>query len=318
MRPYPLLSALFLVVSLQTFAAPVTTTQEDTRLTIHLGEQTIATYVWHDDALPRPYFENFFTPDGTLVTRTHPTDPVRDKGNDDHPDFHPGAWLAFGDINGADFWRNKARVRHLRFVTPPTATGDGVTFTVLNAYERTADTPQTLCEETCTYTLTPHGTGYLLTATSTFRPTHGPIAFGDQEEMGFGVRLATPFSVRHGGGFIRNSAGGKQEAGTWGKNADWCAGFGKHDDTWVGVNVMASPDNFRPAWFHSRDYGLIVANPFGKKAMTGPKDDTVAPDQTPVAAGEALTITFGLYIFQSAEAQPDFDAMYQRFLKATR
>ena len=29
---------------------------------------------------------------------------------DDHPTMHPGLWLAFGDINGADFWRNKGRV----------------------------------------------------------------------------------------------------------------------------------------------------------------------------------------------------------------
>ena len=78
---------------------------------------------------------------------------------------------------------------------------------------------------------------------------------------------------------------------------------------------MAAPENFRASWFHSRDYGLIVANPFGKKAMTGPSDDSVPPDQTPVAAGETLRLQFGVYVFSVADgAEPDFDAMFQTYL----
>tara|TARA_R110001592_G_scaffold103784_5_gene292205 strand:- start:1985 stop:2968 length:984 start_codon:yes stop_codon:yes gene_type:complete len=297
-------------------AAPAISFEKgESSLEIRMGTQPIVTYVWEDATLPRPYFEGLMTPDGVPVSRNHPTDPVIDKDNVDHPDFHPGAWLAFGDINGADFWRNNARVRHIRFAMEPVLVDGTLMFTVQNAYEAPTEPATVVCEEQCLYSIKAEENGYLMVATSIFRSPEGPFAFGDQEEMGFGVRVATPLSVRHGGGLIRNSAGGKQEAGTWGKNADWCAGFGKLDDRWVGINVMASPKNFRPAWFHSRDYGLIVANPFGKKAMTGPKDDAVAPDSTPVEKGRVLPVRFGLYVFDvAADKEPDFDGMYQSFL----
>lgn len=30
---------------------------------------------------------------------------------------------------------------------------------------------------------------------------------------------------------------------------------------------MSGPSNFRQSWWHNRDYGVFVANPFGRKAM---------------------------------------------------
>lgn len=295
----------------------VTLTAHEHDLDIAIDDRSVAEYVWLDPDLPRPYFRQLTTPDGIQVSRNYPTDPVADKGNDDHATFHPGAWLAFGDAAGADFWRNKAVVRHLTFLVPPkTGKGSG-SFTVINAYDTTGEKPKTLFTETCAYTITATQDGYVITAESEFKPEDEAFAFGDQEEMGFGVRLATPLSVKHGGGFIRNSAGGEQEAGTWGKNANWCAGYGKINGSWAGVNVMASPDNFRDAWFHSRDYGLIVANPFGKKAMTGPKDDAVQPDSTPVALEKTFKIGFGVYVF-STEGEPDLPGMYSAFLAARK
>ena len=41
------------------------------------------------------------------VTRTHPPG---DGDATDHATMHPGVWLAFGNISGEDFWRNKARI----------------------------------------------------------------------------------------------------------------------------------------------------------------------------------------------------------------
>ena len=298
------------------FSAPLTITEDANRLHIHVGEQRITTYVWQDPDLPRPYFENFTTAEGIPVTRTHPTDPKIDADNEDHPDFHPGAWLAFGDISGADFWRNKARVRHLRFNEAPHTDNNTATFTVVNAYETLDEPTRLLAEETCTYTLEITSTGYLLRTDSTFHPRVDNFAFGDQEEMGFGIRMATPLTVRHGGAMIRNSEGGEQEAGTWGKRAQWCAGYGKVDNRKVGASVMASPENFRPSWFHSRDYGLLVANPFGKKAMTEPRDASIAPDTTPVAKDTTFRLQFGIYVFSvPAGKSPPLDAFFATYLK---
>lgn len=310
------LAPLFLVcLATPSFAGPtVTFAVHERALDIRIDGKQVAEYVWQDPELPRPYFCQLTAPDGTQVSRNYPPDPVVDKGNDDHSTYHPGAWLAFGDVNGADFWRNKARVRHITFLVPPRST-DGVGyFSVINAYETSDSPPKTLCMETCTYTIVPVENGYIIASTSEFRPEGETIAFGDQEEMGFGVRLATPLSVKHGNGKIRNSAGGEQEAGTWGKAADWCAGYGTVNGHTAGMCVMASPKNFRPSWFHSRDYGLIEANPFGKKAMTAAKDPNVPPDSTPVAAGEKLHLGFGVQVFSVAgDTEPEFDAMYRAY-----
>jgi len=285
----------------------------ETSLDIRIDGQTVSEYVWQDPELPRPYFRQLSTRSGKVVSRNYPPDPVADKGNDDHPHFHPGAWLAFGDAAGADFWRNKARVRHITFLVPPTGGKGRGHFTVVNAYETTDNPPKTLFMETCAYTVSIVENGYLLVIDSKFEPASEPFAFGDQEEMGFGVRLATALSVRHGGGKIRNSEGGEQEAGTWGKSADWCAGYGTMAGQTVGLCVMASKRNFRSSWFHSRDYGLIVANPFGRKAMTGPKNNEISPDSTLVVA-QGLSIGFAVYVFDvPGDQPPEFDAVFNTY-----
>src|SRR5690348_7367993 len=70
---------------------------------VRLGDVTIATYVPHDDKTQRPYFKDLMTPSGVRVTRPHP--PVKGQDPEDHPDMHPGLWLAFSDLGGRDFWR---------------------------------------------------------------------------------------------------------------------------------------------------------------------------------------------------------------------
>ena len=121
----------------------ITFQQTPGRLEILAVGQPFAVYVYEDDAILRPYFCDVKAPNGIQVTRTNPPDPEIDKNNDDHATFHPGVWLAFGDIGGEDFWRNKARVRHGRFEHDPENGATGK-FTVVNAYETTGNNPRTL------------------------------------------------------------------------------------------------------------------------------------------------------------------------------
>ena len=73
--------------------------------------------------------------------------------------MHPGLWLAFGDLGGADFWRNKATVQHAAFVKQATSIGGKASFTVLNEYIAGA---RLICEETCQYTILARPNGYLI------------------------------------------------------------------------------------------------------------------------------------------------------------
>src|SRR5687767_13101658 len=83
-------------------------------LQIALGAQPIANYTYAGDVkISRPFFHKVRLPGGPQLTRNHP--PIPGKDATDHDTMHPGIWLAFGDVNGEDTWRNKAYVRHDRF-----------------------------------------------------------------------------------------------------------------------------------------------------------------------------------------------------------
>ena len=310
----PLLLLLPLAAPAAGDPAAITIHKEAGRLDIRGGGQPMATYVRTDPALPRPYFCDLFAPDGTRLTRNYPPDPVADAGNADHPDFHPGLWLAFGDLGGQDFWRNKARVRHVEFLEPDKVPDGAVAFAVRNVYEPLAGGAP-LCEEICTYTIVPGDTGNLLLMDSIFY-SGTAFSFGDQEEMGLGLRLATELTPKSGHGRLRNSLGGEQEAGTWGKAADWCAVTAPGKEGLTGVLIAPHPANFRKSWFHTRDYGLIAANPFGQKAMTAAKDDNVLPDQTPVPGGTTFRLRFGVALISNIrEDAKALDQVYQGLSK---
>ena len=100
---------------------------------ITVGGRPVGAYVFRDGAIPRPYFAHLRAPGGAQVTRNHP--PVRGKDATDHADFHPGLWLAFGDLGGTDFWRNKGLVRHAGFIEPPQGGAGRGSFAVRNVYE---------------------------------------------------------------------------------------------------------------------------------------------------------------------------------------
>ncbi|MBI3118219.1 MAG: PmoA family protein [Candidatus Hydrogenedentes bacterium] len=265
-------------------AGRVSFVEEDGRLQIRIGEQTVAVYVYEDAEIPRPYFAHVKTLEGVQVTRNHPPQPG-DPG--DHATFHPGIWLAFGDISGADFWRNTAEVKHRAFVQSPRALEDTGGFAVENIY---MDGDRIICREKCVYTIAPVSAGWVLESDSAFESLVQATVFGDQEEMGFGVRMASPLAVLKGGQ-ITNSSGDKNEEQVWGKQTDWADYSGSIDGKLVGIALMAHPENFRKSWFHARDYGLLVANPFGENAFTnGPKS------AVPVEVSKPLRLRFAAFI----------------------
>jgi hypothetical protein len=251
---------------------------------ISIGGQVVANYVFGDARTLRPYFDQVKTPGGIPVTRNHP--PVPGKDAADHADMHPGIWLAFGDLGGNDFWRNKGpRVEHERFAEEPTdGDGRGV-FAVVNRY---VAGDRVLCHETTRYTFVARPGGYVILWDSTLTPNGEGISLGTQEEMGLGVRVATPITVKTGTGRITNSHGAVNEKATWGRSADWCDYSGAVDGRRVGVMLVNDPAAERKPWFHSRDYGLLVANPSGPRAG--------APERLPLESAKPLRLRFAVLV----------------------
>jgi hypothetical protein len=204
--------------------------------------------------------------------------------------MHPGIWLGFGDINGHDFWRNKGRTVHDRFVSEPVAAGDKLTFAAESRLIGADEKP--LGRITHRWTIHARPAGWLLVWQATIHADDRQLVLGDQEEMGFGARIATPWIEKKGGRIV-NSAGQQTAAVTWGQAADWCDYSGAVGEQSAGIMLMTSKQNFRPSWWHNRDYGLMVANPFGRAAMKqGDKSSLV------IAAGQQLTLCFGALVHQ--------------------
>jgi len=270
--------------------------------------QPIATYVYEDKKIPRPYFAHVKAPGGIQVTRNHP--PVEGVDRTDHDTMHPGIWMAFGDLDGADIWRNKARVVQEEFIEKPTGGPGRGAFAVRRRYERGDGTP--ICHEVFRFTLLVRPFGYLLLWDSTFS-AEKEFYFGDQEEMGLGMRVTTPISVQKGGRML-DSAGRRNEREIWGNTADWCDYGGTVDGQHIGMTLMCHPGNFRPCWLHSRDYGFVAANPFGRQAFRKGNSSRVF-----VKPGEQFRLRFGVLIHADPEDQPpDLKAAYADYVQLTQ
>jgi hypothetical protein len=291
-------------------ATEVTFQQKPGKVQVTIGGQDVATYVYADPQIPRPYFAHVHGTGGLQLTRNHP--PIESQDRTDHATMHPGIWMAFGDLNGTDIWRNKGRVVHRRFVQEPVSGSNRVSFAVRNRYETDAGRP--ICLEECRFTFLVRPVGYLLLWDSTFW-SDSEFYFGDQEEMGLGVRLATPIAVTsEQGGRILDGEGRKNGQGIWGKKAAWCDYSGSIDGKFAGITIMPHPDNFRPCWWHARDYGFMAANPFGRAAFSaGP------PSKVVVRPDTDLRLRFGILIHVgTGKDDVDLPAAYQDYLGMCR
>lgn len=276
------------------------------RLTVKYAEKPLAEYVFRDPKILRPYFANLHGLTGVKITRNHP--PTAGKDAMDHDTMHPGLWLGFGDISGVDFWRNRGRIQHVKFVTLPTATEDQVTF----ATESELLTPdgKPMGAMVNRFVLSKRPAGWLVVWDATLTDTERDLIFGDQEEMGFGARIATDF-IETNGGTLLNSDGVKSAKATWGKPAAWCDYTGTKEGQRIGITLMPAPTNFRESWWHNRDYGVFVANAFGRAAMRQGATSAVT-----VKKGQSLRLVFGAMLHDGQDYDPAGE--YNHFLKVVR
>lgn len=281
--------------------------QEKGQIEIYDGSLLVATYSYRDEKVKRPHFSNLKAPNGIQVTRHWPPregiDPM------DHDTMHPGIWMAFGKINDGDFWRNKSEIRHGGFIQEPEVNGNRIGFTVENIFRHR---DRVFCTERARHTIVRLPHGYLFQFNSVFLAVES-LDFGDQQEMGVGIRMATPLRVEDGSGQIINSRGQINESEGWGRRADWCDYSGLIEGKRTGAMLMPDPRNFRPSRFHSRDYGFTAANPFSDEDF-GRGEEHVKNIKT----GKRLRLRFGVYVYSLPDKESlDHDSAYRNYLEVT-
>jgi len=292
-------------------------TNKEGQVAIRINGQQVAVYYPEDGETTRPFFAHLRAPGAPQVSRNHP--PVVGKDRSDHGTFHPGLWMSFGDINGSDYWRLAERTEHVDYLKAPQGGWGKGSFAVHNRYLDQKDPKKIVCEEDCQFTILALPVGYLLLWDSTFYGKH-EFYFGDQEEMGIGFRVATPIRVETesagsmpgGNGTMVDSKGRKNGDEIWGNASDWCDYSGTLDGKRIGMTLFCHPKNFRPSWFHARDYGLLEANPFGRDAFgKGEKSKVV------VKPGEKFRLRYGVLVHATPAGEKiDLSAAYADYLQA--
>lgn len=278
--------------------------QKADRLSITHAGRPFADYVFRDAAILRPHFQNLHAPSGVRVTRNHPPSPGEPS---DHATMHSGVWLAFGDISGQDFWRNKARIEHVAFSAPPALQGGNLTFATRNRLLAIDGSP--LGTQESRFTLArPGDSTFLLTWSAEIRGEGRELIFGDQEEMGLGVRVATELTEKSGG-LVVNGDGQKGAKAVWGKPSAWATYSREIDGRIRGAAIFPAATNPNPTWWHSRDYGVIVANGFGKRVLP-----PAANGRLVLPAGSTLRLRYGILLFDVPAATPiDFAAKNREY-----
>ena len=265
------------------------------RAVLQRDGQELATYHFGRD-LRRPFVFPVLGPSGRMLTRMgHPHDP-------ESHSHHNSVWVAHTSVNGVSFWddRGKGRILHQRVLDLQ----DGDTAaSIITASAWTSDTGQVILHEirrTAVEAL-PDGEWLLLIDleldAGTASVTLGKTPFGM-----LGVRMARSIGVNDGGGTIRNSEGGVNEAQVLWKRARWVDYTGPVADGVVeGITLLDHSSNpNHPTYFHVRDDGWMGSSLTYDAGRT-------------VALGKPLRLRYGLYVHRGAPARAALDAVWKEY-----
>jgi hypothetical protein len=307
---------------------------KDEAVVFRVGGAVVTRY--HTAAsVAKPYFWPLVAPNGVAVTRAWPMEKAAKGEQTDHV-HQKSAWFCHGDVipegvelkakvkgvEGVDFWSEAdghGRIVCVR-VGEPHQEKDQAWVTTVNEW-RTADGVKVL-DEARTIHLYDLPKGYLLVLDIDLHASVAPLTFGDTKEGALGVRVRKELTEEKGKGRLTNAEGktgeGKlnnvEKKGCWGLTSAWCDYSGPVDVQAAGVALFAEPGNGNPTAWHSRAYGLMAANPFGREKSGFPSQrgnkQLVRLDK-----GEHLKLRYGIYVHSGDLTDGKVAAAYERFVK---
>jgi hypothetical protein len=338
------LAALGLLASRARAAEPahVTIKVADKTIEFRAGKDLVTTY-HKGPEVSKPYFWPVRGPGGVPLTRGWPMEKAKEGESTDHP-HQKSAWFCHGDvipegleikqkiggIKGVDFWseaRGHGKIVCTR-VGRPRVDGSHGQVTTVNEW-RTADGTKVL-DEKRTIHLYDFGDTRLLVLEIDLHASAFPITFGDTKEGSMGVRINDTIrtektvTYKEGGkirrkqvkgpGRLENAQGKVGEKNCWGRLSKWCDYSGTIGGKTVGLAILDDPANKYPAYWHSRGYGLMAANPFGRARSEFP-DAKGKTDLARLAKGEHLKLRYGVLLHPGDARGGKVAEFYQRFVK---
>jgi hypothetical protein len=291
-----------------------------------VGKDLVARYHKGPD-VAKPYFWPLNGPGDRPLTRAWPMEKAAPGGSTDHI-HQKSAWFCHGDvipegievkdkikgIEGVDFWSESPGHGWIvcTRVDKPELGKDRGRVKTHNEWH-TADGIKIL-DETRTIHLYDFGETRLLVLDIDLHANAVPLTFGDTKEGSLGIRIHDQIRAQGGKGKLENADGKTGEKECWGQTSAWCDYSGPLGGKTVGLAILVDPANRYPTCWHSRGYGLMAANPFGrdKSGFPAMKGKT---DLVKLAKGEHLKLRYGLLIHPGDAQEGKVANYFQRFVK---
>ncbi len=243
----------------------------------HRGAE-LARYYFGPD-LRRPFVFPVIGPSGRSLTRMgHPHDPETHS-------HHNSVWISHHDVNGISFWgdKGKGRIIHQRIERLEDGPEEAL---VRSRNAWTTDEGKVLLQEVRQTSARWLRDGeWMLLIDLRLDAKDGEVTLGKTPFGLIGVRMAKTIGVHDGGGTIRNSEGGVNEAGCFWKRARWVDYSGPiTSEATEGITLMDHPGNANhPTVFHVRDDGWMGASLTHEAPRV-------------LKARESLRLRYGLYV----------------------
>jgi hypothetical protein len=243
----------------------------------------------------RPFVFPVNGPSGRSLTRMgHPRDP-------ESHSHHNSVWLSHQFVGGVNFWEDRGgKIEHLRVLR--LEDGDDLALVETeNAWLDPAGQPVLHDRRRLAVKPLPGGE-WLLLIDLQLEARTADVPLG-QTAFGFlGVRMAKTIGVNDGGGTIRNSEGGVDEAGCFRKPARWMDYSGPITEKAVeGIALLDHPQNpNHPVPFHCRNDGWMGAAVTFAGALT-------------VKKGEPLRLRYALYVHAGMASAEKIEAQWKAF-----
>ncbi|NBO93425.1 MAG: hypothetical protein EBV06_14100 [Planctomycetia bacterium] len=298
--------------------------QVDTGIEFYAGDHLV-TRLLTSDKLSKPILWPLNPIPNLTVTRSWPTEEIGDEKKD-HP-HHRSLWFCHGDVipEGLDYVKSgDKRVKGVDFWSEGKNHGKIVCVDALVMGNRAIMKNEwrepggkKVLDETRTISLVPMGKNRnLLVFDIDLHASQYPLTFGDTKEGSLGVRVRKTIALETSkSGHLIDDKGGSGEKEVWGKVANWCDYSGPLGEGAPvgGVALFADPKNSTDTAWHSRGYGLMAANPFGRAgSFPGRKGNS---NLVKLAKGEHLKLRFGVYLHAGDVKEGKVAEAFKEFAK---
>jgi hypothetical protein len=307
--------ALLVLLAPLALPAQVRLWRDGEQVNVAINDKAFTTFYFGPEAA-KPYLHPLRSATGVQLTRGFPMEIV--PGEDTSDLHHHAMWFGHGDVNGGNFWEEGPGKGRIVLRTLGKLVNGKESGSLSTEFEWRNGDGKALLHDARTMTFMQIGGENIVDFEITFKPAGDErVTFGDSKNGSFAIRVIPALSEPNAkcpskcSGAITNSEGGKGEKEVWGKRANWVDFSGTVDDQKWGIAVFDSPKNPKhPAFWHSRAYGLLAANPFGEREFSGDKKSN---GSVTIEPGKSLTFRYRVVIHPGDPVSARIAQQYQKW-----